>query len=312
MTPIQAMKISILYGSLRSGTTLLRLMLDGHPDLWVPGESDFVFDYLHDVNGEVQLDREGLSLDRIRRNNLPKLPAASSDAACVHEMTNQLAEGRPHLILSLHRNIAWAMRLFPDAQIVHLLRDPRDVARSCIGMGWCGTPLYGAKTWLETERQWASTRPSIADEQVLDVRYEELIASPEEHLAQIARHLGAAYHPDMLSYPDSSTYGPVDASLAFQWKRKMSPHDASLVEGAVDELLTQTGYEHSEAGPIVQGPLGRASQATQNLLIKWRWRFQKFGIVDPLLVTLGNRLHWSGIAANARERIKDKTNALLL
>jgi len=39
----------------------------------------------------------------------------------------------------------------PDARAVHLLRDPRDVGRSCVGRGWAGTPWHGVRDRILTE-----------------------------------------------------------------------------------------------------------------------------------------------------------------
>ncbi|WP_425596530.1 sulfotransferase, partial [Roseobacter litoralis] len=41
----------VLYGALRSGTTLVRLILDAHPDICCPGERDFMVDSLYDDDG---------------------------------------------------------------------------------------------------------------------------------------------------------------------------------------------------------------------------------------------------------------------
>lgn len=303
------MKVSIVYGPLRSGTTLLRLMLDGHPGLWMPGETDFLFDHWTEHPDGVRLDLDTLSRDRILRNSQAEAPTSQDVDLGVQQMTEQLAQGRPHLVLSLHRHIGRAIKCFPDAEIVRWQRDPRDVARSAVGMGWYGTPFYGTETWLTPEREWRAARPSIADERVLEVRYEELIAAPERHLSSIAEHLGLAYHEDMLAYPSSSTYGPVDGSRAYQWKSKMSPRDASLVEGAVGDLLEQAGYEPSAAGPATPGVLERFSQAIKHTAGKWSSNVKKFGIKDLLLVSAAFHFRMPGLARQAEERINAKLNS---
>ena len=54
----------ILYGALRSGTTMLRLMLDAHPALSCPGESDFLFDHLRAEADTWRYDRRKMALDQ--------------------------------------------------------------------------------------------------------------------------------------------------------------------------------------------------------------------------------------------------------
>ena len=56
----------IAYGALRSGTTLLRLMLDMHPGLSCPGETDFLLDFTSIApDGTVTIDADRLGRNRI-------------------------------------------------------------------------------------------------------------------------------------------------------------------------------------------------------------------------------------------------------
>lgn len=302
------MKVSILYGALRSGTTLLRLMLQGHPQLWIPGESDFLFDYLQEAPGGWTLDRAGLAQDRVRRNNLPELPTDEDAVACVRAMVEALADDHEHITLVLHRGVARAAQVFPEAPVIHLVRDPRDVARSCVGMGWAGIAYRGVEGWLDTEREWLAAAPGIPAEQRLEVRYEDLIAAPDEHLTAIANLLGVAYHEGFHAYPETSTYSAVDASLAYQWRRKMAPREAQLIEGRVGDLLARYGYEPSDGGAALPGVFERGGLAYRDFVRRWAGRFRRFGVVDPLLMAVCRRLGMSGLAAGANRRIQDRVD----
>lgn len=64
--------------------------------------------------------------------------------------------------INLHRN-AWAIDLIcPGAKIVHVVRDPRDVARSSIGMGWYGFAYFGVDHWIKTENAWDRAASGLA------------------------------------------------------------------------------------------------------------------------------------------------------
>jgi hypothetical protein len=304
------MKISILYGALRSGTTLLRLMLQGHPRLWVPGESDFLFDHLQERDDGFVLDRAGLEQDRIRRNHLSELPTSELAVECVREMVTALADGHEHITLVLHRGVARAARVFPEAPVIHLIRDPRDVARSCVGMGWAGVAYRGVEGWIDTEREWLATAPKIPAEQRLDVRYEDLIAAPDQHLTEVAALLGVEYHEGFHAYPATSTYSAVDASLAYQWRRKMSPREAQLIAGRAGDLLTACGYEHSEGGAAMPNVLERIGLTYRDFVGRWAWRFRRLGVVDPLVSAVCRRLGMPGLAGAANRRIQDRVNQL--
>ena len=59
-------KVIFVYGALRSGTTLFRLMLQAAPSISNPGEADFLFDYIApNPGGGWQYDRASLSEDRM-------------------------------------------------------------------------------------------------------------------------------------------------------------------------------------------------------------------------------------------------------
>jgi len=132
-----------VYGALRSGTTLLRLMLNAHPQLSCPGETDFIFDHLHGTDTAAHYDETALERDRIYRAHRTlyagtPLPDLTPDA-----LINRIAGTDNIAVLMLHRRISRALALYPDLRVIHFLRDPRDVARSSIGMGWAGNVYYG-------------------------------------------------------------------------------------------------------------------------------------------------------------------------
>ena len=54
-----------LYGTLRSGSTVFRLMLDAHKGIGCSGEVDFIFDYLSKQQGSWVYDIDGVTRDWI-------------------------------------------------------------------------------------------------------------------------------------------------------------------------------------------------------------------------------------------------------
>ena len=126
------------------------------------------------------------------------------------------------LTLNIHRHASRMAELLPEARVIHLLRDPRDVARSAIGMGWAGTLYHGVDLWRDTEMAWDKVVPQLADSQALELRYEALCRNPEAELGRVCEFLGLSYDPAMLAIEDRSTYAPIDAGLAEQWRHKSS------------------------------------------------------------------------------------------
>ncbi|MEO1153543.1 MAG: sulfotransferase, partial [Pseudomonadota bacterium] len=219
-----------VYGALRSGTTLLRLMLLSHPGIQSPGEADFLFDHVARMPGGAwRYDREALQRDRIYWAKALDLPSGDGEELAQGLIAQMAAKDDGLLALSIHRNAPVMRALFPDAKIIHLLRDPRDVARSSIGMGWAGNSYYGVDHWVGTERDWDTAAYPEAD--VLTVHYETLMADLEGELTRICAFLGLPFEPAMLKYYENSTYGPPDPGIAQKWKTKASAREVALIEG---------------------------------------------------------------------------------
>lgn len=302
----------VVFGSLRAGTTLLRLMLDQHPELICPGEADFVFDHLKfGPDGRTRLDTEALDEDWIREATGVTARDTLLPEEAVNDMIAQL--GRPGTVtmLMLHRGLDKVLRLFPRTRVIHLVRDPRDVASSSIGLGWAGTPFHGTGTWLRTELEWEATEQRIPADQKMHVRYEDLILQPKTELERICGFIGKPFLPGMLDYPRRSTYSAPDPSLTEQWKRKMSPRDIALVEGRVGDLLSARGYSASGIPPAQPHALEAAGLAIRNKYGIWRSRMSRFGLVDPVVVRLAHRTGFAGLARSAQRRMTEKNKAFL-
>lgn len=272
---------------------MTRLMLDGHPGLACTGEHDFLFQFLHEATpGAWRYDLGGLEADRIFRSSGLTFPRGmdGTDALCA--MIQQIAEigkGRPVLVLHAHLE-AWS-RLLPNAPVIHLVRDARDVARSSIGMGWAGNVYYGATNWLNTERAWLRF-PDARRKAAYDMRYEALVAEPEAELAKLCTWLGLDYAPSMLTYDKTSTYSLPDGKLASQWTSRLSNREVGLVEARLGPLLAERGY--APAVPHASPPtaIERAWLFLQNKIAIWRHSIKKYG----LGLTLGIRVtRWLGL-----------------
>ena len=252
----------VLYGALRSGTTLLRLMLDGHPRINCPGEMDFLMDHL-DAKG--RYDRAALEASRIYRAHEALYPDQPLDDPRPEDFVLRVAGDSDQVAgLILHRHLDHALEVFPGMRVVHLMRDPRDVARSSIGMGWAGSVYYGVDHWIGTQKDWQRALPSLPEAQRLIVFYEDLIEKPEETLGRICDFAGLSFHPDMLAYDDGSTYSKPDPSLITQWKRKQTAREVGLTEAKIGPMLQQAGYAPSGHDPVHPGKIEKLTLWMQN------------------------------------------------
>jgi len=201
----------------RSGTTLLRLMLDAHPRLVIPAETHFVPALIEraragaatdDLVDEIVAARGwtdfGLDPDRLREriSGLDR-PDAAAILRAFYVLCAE-REGKPRwgdktpIYVERMRLIGRVLR---EARFVHLIRDGRDVAlsRRRRGMG-AGKPIADtAERWrrriVAARRQARRLRGRY-----LELRYEDLVAAPEPALRRVCELIELGFDPVMLRH----------------------------------------------------------------------------------------------------------------
>lgn len=288
-----------VFGALRSGTTVFRLMLDSHPKLANPGEMDFLFDFLVEDSaapGGWRYDLEGLERSWIfRQTDLKIDPDAQGLEQLANFMTQlraQQAEGEEVLMINLHRHADRLLAVLPDVKVIHILRDPRAVARSSIAMGWAGTLFHGVDHWIKTEQDWDRAAPATSEEQVYTLTYEGLFEDTESRLKEVCEFAGVPYSEKMLSYHETSTYAAPDKSLTETWRRKCDPKHVAELETKAAALMQARGYELT-VNPPRPIPAPRAVQLwLQNKIGIWQFGSKRFGFGTILAERISR---WAGL-----------------
>ena len=303
-------------GPLRSGSTLMTLMLDRHSCIKNPGEFDFLFDAFG-VDGGLaaaqSMTSEGLddfySDHRGYLSSPKKLGPAAQVPQRLRELVGRYAEGVPRLALSIHRNFVSAHELFPQARFIHILRDARDCAKSAVAAGFAGNVYHGLGPWMDSEESWDRLLSRLRPDHYLEVRYEELVAEPERVLTRICNFLGLTYEPQMLDL-SRTTYEPPSPRFANQWRRSMSARDVGLVEARVGPLMTARGYELVSAGPRIVSPWMRLMLRVQNAVSRHRTGMRTYGVLNWMQDLIARHLGLRGLLRAARLKmypIKAKT-----
>lgn len=309
-----SIKVVFVFGALRSGTTVFRLMLDGHPDVKNPGEVDFLFDFLRQDSDHPtgwRYDRIGLSENRVFMNSGLVLTDGLDGLDLLHDFLRQYEDrGAGVLTLNIHRNLDRALRVLPSSSVIHMLRDPRDVARSSIGMGWAGTLYYGVNHWIRTETEWDRVGHEIAPDKLQVLTYENLFRNIVDELEAVCRFLGVPFHGGMLEYHENSTYGPPDPSLVEQWRRKSSASDIALVEGKAGPLMTARGYQLSGTGRV-PGSIERLKLYVVNRLGVWRTGVQIFGFTNFFLEKLARYGRMSRLHKRLQDRMREQVESFI-
>lgn len=285
---------------------MLRLMLDSHPHISNPGEFDFLVDMLG-ARGEtpdmVQY-RRWLSMNRSFQSSALVLDPRLNYVELMHSFVQQLSKAGKVLTINVHRHFDRLRPLFPQAEYLHLIRDPRDVARSSIGMGWAGNIYSGVDIWTSAERSWDRLRTSLRADQQLEVRYEALVDDPVAELTRVCQFLGLEYSPSMLDYSARSTYAPPDGRLKYQWKSHCSPRELQLVDWKLGELLLQRNYQQSGPGASRPALMELLMIALEDKYRRVAFRIRRYGFALYLESLLASRVRISAWQQSCQSRIE--------
>jgi hypothetical protein len=207
-----------IVGVNRSGTTLLRLMLDSHPQLTIPPETHFVPEMIrlarrdnttrkrlvraatsHPRWGDFGLD-ENVMLERLQEVK-PLRPAPAIrvfyDMYAEKEGKPRWGDKTPRYMRAMPR----IERALPEARFIHLIRDGRDVALSQAERALEDDVTSISEVAGRWKRRIETAREHSAElDSYLEVRYEDLVGRPEETLRKICAFIDLPYDATMLHY----------------------------------------------------------------------------------------------------------------
>ncbi len=178
--------------------------------------------------------QEHLSQNRIFLSKGIDVPVCETLTEFPNFIFSQIAKKRrvspeQKVLGTLHRNYWRALDPFPDAKMIHLVRDPRHVANSCLKMGVTGTHFGGGLVWANAMKDWDKTREKLSTDQHLEVRYEDLLADVEGTLGKIFSFIGEKFEPEVLNFHQESTYDPIDSTIK-DWSKIVSKSQAKKIE----------------------------------------------------------------------------------
>lgn len=167
------------------------------------------------------------------------------------------------------------LRLFPDAQIVNLIRDGRDCVASLQSMPWFTGDINAAIcSWTEAIDSGRRAARQLPADTYFELRYEDLATDPAAELTGLCDFLGEDYDPAMAephkisaaTIPERKTWHldtqrQVIASPAGTWRDRLKPEEIALCETAMGGRLRALGYELSGAGRPAAGKLASYARA---------------------------------------------------
>jgi tetratricopeptide (TPR) repeat protein len=240
----------------RSGTTLLEIVLEGHPDVVSLEENESLIDAIDEfMQRPEDLDRlataSSATLERLRAAYWRRVGAGGVDV-----VGKIFVDKNPLNSLKL----ALISRLFPDAKILLACRDPRDVVLSCYRHRFTmSAPIYelltldGAARYYDGVMKLVVLMSNLAPLEICVVRHEDVVTEFSREMRRICAFLGIEWDPAMgdfaLRTKDRTSLTPSTAQLAKglrteglgQWRRYRS-HLVSVLP-IIEPWLNRFYYE---------------------------------------------------------------------
>lgn len=309
------MKTIFLIGAERSGTTVLRLMLNAHPLISWLNEFEYSVDMLTDDESWPDKDEYLLYLSTHRIFQATNLIIDKSlnypELIKSFLAQKQQRDNKPIVGATCHRHYDRLLRIFPQARFIYLLRDPRDVARSNIGMGWAGNVWYGVNQWIEAEELWEDVKRGLDKTSYIEIKYENLIADSKNVLTRLCRFLNVMYDEEMLSYPKNTTYSLPDTTFIEQWKRKMTKKEIQLVEFKAENMMRLREYQIYSDVLKEPSSIERLFLFYQNRWFKIKFRMKLYGFWIVIADVIARRFNIKPLMRNVKMRFNRKTNMYL-
>jgi hypothetical protein len=263
-------------GAARSGTTMLGAMLGRHPDCVTVPEATFVADALRRFHPIDEADprellrfvvgspRHRLWESPVDVDAVPEDAIAAGLAEVVRVVVSAYARRHgvdayrrwvDHTPLSV-RHARALFELFPDARMVHIVRDGRAVAASVLPLDWGpGNADAAARTWIESLAHGLAAEALLGPERIRRVRYEDVVLRPETTLRELAEWLGIGY-VDAIGNGDGGLElprhtreqhrlvgGAPDASRIEAWRTTLTGRQIEIYESVAAPMLLHMGYE---------------------------------------------------------------------
>lgn len=279
-----------MIGEQRSGSNLLRLMLEQHPHITAPHpphilqrlmpllsvygdlENDGAFRRLiEDVcelidRNPVPWDAVELSVEEIfgrcRERSLVAVYGAVMDLYAE-------AEKADHWVCKSMQNVRWVddlERYFQRPIYIYLYRDPRDVClsftKAVVGEKH---PYFIAKKWADLQRLCLAAREKVGSDRFYSVSYEALVTDPVQELQKLMAFMGLDYNPTQQEFYHSraaweaahasklweNVGKPVTKSRMGQFRKGLSFDQIHIIESVVGDTMEVLGYR-PEVAPLVE------------------------------------------------------------
>jgi hypothetical protein len=274
-----------IIGTERSGSNLLRLILNAHSRIVCPhpphivryfaplerGYGDLADDDIfrrftadiarlirfHINPWDFDLDGETLSRNAQSRDALGVCAAAYDECRARAGKARWACKSTFMIDHAEH-----AASLFPGARFIFLVRDPRDVAVSSRKSVFSRFhPFFTARLWRDQQEAGLRLLDGPLSDHLLLVRYEELIQRPHETVEHICSFIGEEFEAKMLDYASSeearksarlsqswaNCARPIISGNSQRFRGALSERELLIIEAIARAPMKRLGYEPSSS-----------------------------------------------------------------
>lgn len=204
------------------------------------------------------------------------------------------------------RSLPALLRMFPDAQIVDIMRDGRDCVASLREAPWSSPDVADhIEAWARAADASLRAARRYPGDTYLMLRYEDLTADPETELRRLCDFLGEDYDPAMaqpsavarVAVPryktwHTRTHQNVTTERVRSWQRRLTPAEIERCEAVLGTRLRRFGYDlATRAAPTTADRVDRARLAVRHRLAPVR------GLVDDARAVVRTHRREPAVAA---------------
>jgi hypothetical protein len=236
-------------GAPRSGTTLLRSMIDAHPSICCPTWETGLFEkFAMVLEGDVQYHFAKDPALAVSRADLLGWCRRSADDL-MRQLTQRSGKSRWAEKTPAHVfHLDLIQEVYPEAQFVHIVRNGREVVRSLQSMPWAPRQIrWSCRRWVESVQAGREAGRRLPSGRYIELRYEDLTKNPEATVRSLCEFLGEPFEPQMLAFhePTNNSWGvasrPLD-SKPVNKHRELSLFERFVFARLGTPLLRELGY----------------------------------------------------------------------
>ena len=250
-----------LLGFMRTGTTLTQEVLGAHPDIFVADETDLIVTVVKELNrlsnNQGSVPEQLRKLDLAGVLHLRDFYRKRAQSLYGDKIRNRLLLDKTTMNTI---DLGLINCIFPDAKLVFLLRDPRDVCLSCFMQTMIPTPsTVHLLSWQGTAQfyeqvmsWWMTVKPKLTMD-FIEFRYEDAVFDFEPAFRKVFDFMGLEWNPAVVDfhkhaagkYIASPSFNqvaqPLYSSSVGRWRHYKTEYAA--ISAWLQPVINEFGYD---------------------------------------------------------------------